>query len=119
MQQNRKIIPVILCGGSGSRLSLNNKNNTPKQFINFGNWTLLGKTLERIKSNIFDTPLISTNLKYFKEIKKHLIKHKIKNYKIILEPKKKKYCACYCLCCFVKRGSCASTFNFFLIRSSY
>ncbi len=84
-----KIRPVILCGGSGTRLWKKEKNHQPKQFINFGNWTLLGKTLERIKSNIFDIPLISTNLKYLKEIKKHLKKHKIKDYKIILEPSKK------------------------------
>ena len=83
-----KIRPVILCGGSGTRLWTNHKNHQAKQFIDFGNWTLLGKTLERIKNQIFDVPLISTNSKYLKEIKKHLKKHKIKKYKIILEPTK-------------------------------
>ena len=83
-----KIKPVILCGGSGNRLWTNQKNHQAKQFIDFGNWTLLGKTLERTKHQIFDTPLISTNFKYLKEIKKHLKKHKIKKYKIILEPAK-------------------------------
>jgi len=83
-----KIKPVILCGGSGNRLWTNQKNHQAKQFIDFGNWTLLGKTLERTKHQIFDAPLISTNFKYLKEIKKHLKKHKIKKYKIILEPAK-------------------------------
>ena len=83
-----KIRPVILCGGSGTRLWSNQKNHQAKQFIDFGNWTLLGKTLERTKNQIFDVPLISTNLKYLKDIKKHLKKHKIKKYKIILEPAK-------------------------------
>ena len=83
-----KIRPVILCGGSGTRLWPNKKNNQAKQFINFGNWTLLGKTLERIKKPLFDFPIISTNLKYLKEIKKHLKKHKIHKYKIVLEPVK-------------------------------
>ena len=83
-----KIRPVILCGGSGTRLWPNKKNNQAKQFINFGNWTLLGKTLERIKKPLFDFPIISTNLKYLKEIKKHLKKHKIFKYKIVLEPVK-------------------------------
>ena len=73
-----KIRPVILCGGSGSRLWPGSKNHQPKQFIDFGNWTLLGKTLERIKNSLFDPPIISTNLKYLNEIKKHLRKHKIK-----------------------------------------
>ena len=83
-----KIRPVILCGGSGTRLWTNQKNHQAKQFIDFGNWTLLGKTLERTKNQIFDPPIISTNLKYLKEIKKHLKNHKIKKYKIILEPAK-------------------------------
>ena len=84
-----KIRPVILCGGSGDRLWPNKKNHQIKQFIDFGNWTLLGKTLERIKDSLFDSPIISTNLKYLKEIRKHLKKHKIKKYKIVLEPAKK------------------------------
>ena len=84
-----KIRPVILCGGSGTRLWSNLKQHQAKQFIDFGGWTLLGKTLERIKGSLFDTPIISTNLKYLKEIKKHLKRHKIKKYKIILEPTKK------------------------------
>ena len=84
-----KIRPVILCGGSGSRLWSNDKNHQAKQFIDFGNWTLLGNTLERIKKSLFDTPIISTNLIYLKDVKKHLKKHKIKKYKIVLEPAKK------------------------------
>ena len=84
-----KIRPVILCGGSGSRLWPNKKNYQAKQFIDFGNWTLLGRTLERGKNSLFDAPIISTNLKYLKEVKKNLKKHKIKKYKIVLEPSKK------------------------------
>jgi len=84
-----KIRPVILCGGSGSRLWSNSKKHQAKQFIDFGGWTLLGKTLERIKGSLFDAPIISTNSKYLKEIKKHLKKYKIKQYKIVLEPAKK------------------------------
>ncbi len=84
-----KIRPVILCGGSGTRLWPNQKKYQAKQFINFGKWTLLGKTLDRIKNSLFDTPIISTNLKYLKEVKKNLKKHKIKKYKIILEPVKR------------------------------
>jgi mannose-1-phosphate guanylyltransferase/mannose-6-phosphate isomerase len=84
-----KIRPIILCGGAGTRLWPNSKNHQAKQFIDFGNWTLLGKTLDRVKSSTFDTPIISTNLKYLKEVKKHLKKHKIYKYKIILEPAKR------------------------------
>ena len=84
-----KIRPVILCGGAGTRLWPNSKNHQAKQFIDFGNWTLLGKTLERVKSSTFDAPIISTNLKYLKEVKKHLKKHKLSRYKIVLEPAKR------------------------------
>ena len=84
-----KIRPVILCGGSGTRLWSDKKHHQPKQFIDFGNWTLFGKTLERIKNSIFDYPIISTNKKYLSEIKKHLRLKSFKNYRIVLEPAKR------------------------------
>ena len=71
-----KIRPVILCGGAGTRLWPNLKNTQAKQFIDFGNWTLLGKTFERINNNSYDFPIISTNLKYLKDVKKTLKKSK-------------------------------------------
>jgi 2-C-methyl-D-erythritol 4-phosphate cytidylyltransferase len=43
---------VVLAQGFGQIL----KNHQAKQFIDFGNWTLLGKTLERVKASIFDAP---------------------------------------------------------------
>ena len=84
-----KIRPVILCGGAGTRLWPNSKIHQAKQFIDFGNWTLFGKTLDRTKALIYDAPIISTNKKYLKEVKKYLKKSKIKKYKIVLEPAKK------------------------------
>ena len=84
-----KIRPVILCGGAGTRLWSNSNNHQAKQFIDFGNWTLLGKTLERIKASIYDDPIISANKKYLKQVKQHLKKNKIKKYKIVLEPSKR------------------------------
>ena len=84
-----KIKPVIMCGGAGTRLWPQLKNNLPKQFINFGGWTLFEKTLQRIKNSIFDYPIISTNLAYVDLVRKHLLKCKIKKFKIVLEPSKK------------------------------
>ena len=84
-----KIRPVILCGGAGTRLWPGIKKHQAKQFIDFGGWTLFGKTLERVKNSIFDYPIISTNLGYLKEIKKILKIYKIKRYRIVLEPVKK------------------------------
>ena len=84
-----KIRPVILCGGAGTRLWPNTKKYQAKQFIDFGGWTLFGKTLERIKSPLFDFPIISTNLKYLKDVKKNLKNKGISKYIIVLEPAKK------------------------------
>ena len=84
-----RIKPVILCGGSGSRLFPHFKQSPSKQFIDFGGWSLLEKTLDRIKSSLFDTPILSTNKIYENLVRKALKKKKIKKYKIILEPLKK------------------------------
>jgi mannose-1-phosphate guanylyltransferase/mannose-6-phosphate isomerase len=84
-----KIRPVILCGGAGTRLWPNQKNHQAKQFIDFGGWTLMQKTLERIKNSTFDYPIISTNSKYLKQVRSALKKNKFKKYKIVLEPAKK------------------------------
>ena len=84
-----KIRPVILCGGAGSRLWPNHKEHQAKQFIDFGGWTLIQKTLERVKNSIFDYPIISTNSKYLKQVRLALKKNKFKKFKIVLEPAKK------------------------------
>ena len=84
-----KIIPVILCGGAGTRLWPKSKNNQAKQFIDFGGWTLFERTLLRIKNKIYDSPVIVTNKSYLKPVKKFLLKHKFQRWFIILEPVKK------------------------------
>ncbi len=84
-----KIRPVILCGGEGTRLWPNQKKHQAKQFIDFGGWTLIQKTLERVKNKVFDYPIISTNQKYLNQVKYYLKKSSIKKYKIVLEPSKK------------------------------
>ena len=90
MNENfKKIKPIILCGGAGTRLWPESKNSIPKQFIDFGKWTLFEKTLERIKSSIFDAPVISTNSKYLAQVTHYLKKTKITNFKIVLEPSKR------------------------------
>ena len=80
-----KIKPVIMCGGEGTRLWPQSKNSLPKQFINFGGWTLMQKTLERVKNPIFDYPIISTNQKYLKQVKFYLRKS-VLHFSFILLP---------------------------------
>ncbi len=84
-----KIRPVILCGGAGTRLWEESKNNLAKQFIDFGGWNLFQKALERVTSSTFDYPIISTNSRYLKLVIRDLRKLKIKKYKIVLETSKK------------------------------
>ncbi len=84
-----KILPVIICGGAGTRLFPESKDNLPKQFVDFGNWNMFQKTLERINSSIYLPPIISTNIKYLSLVKKYLKKYKIKRYIIVSEPCKK------------------------------
>ena len=48
-----KIRPIVLCGGAGTRLWPDQNNYQAKQFIDFGGWTLISKTLKRIKNPIF------------------------------------------------------------------
>ncbi len=46
-----RLLPVILCGGKGTRLWPLSRELYPKQFIEFGDGsTLLGATLERVKT---------------------------------------------------------------------
>ena len=84
-----KIRPIILCGGAGTRLWPQSKNNLAKQFIDFGGWCLFEKTLLRVKASKFDYPIISTNKKYLNQVKKYLAKTRIKKYRIVLEPTKR------------------------------
>jgi mannose-1-phosphate guanylyltransferase/mannose-6-phosphate isomerase len=108
-----KIIPVILCGGAGTRLWPKSKKNMPKQFIDFGGWTLFQKTLLRIKNPIFGHPIISTNLSYLSLVRKYLSKYKISKYKIILEPYKKNTASAILSCTLLKEVSYEQPMIFF------
>ncbi len=100
-----KIKPVILCGGAGTRLWSESEKKLPKQFIDWGGWTLFGKTLERIKGAIFDYPIITTNAAYLKLVKKYLKKHKVKKYQIILEPFKRNTAPAILSSALIQKGS--------------
>ena len=102
---NLKIVPVILCGGSGTRLWPISNENTPKQFvlvypgINLFQMTLIRLSYLDIE---FDTPVvvcgnehidkINRSFKEYKKYKKHMFKYKynrFKKLKIIAEPSNK------------------------------
>lgn len=62
----QKITPVILCGGSGTRLWPLSRTSFPKQFLKLNDEnSLFQKTLIRLASNdIYAEPLILTNNEY-------------------------------------------------------
>ena len=62
----KKVIPVILCGGKGTRLWPLSRQNCPKQFLSLcgeNDKSLLQKTYERKLSNIngLQDPIIICN----------------------------------------------------------
>jgi len=59
---NQKIYPVILCGGSGTRLWPLSRKSHPKQFLALsGDKSFLQKTLIRLSGAGFEKPLIVSN----------------------------------------------------------
>jgi mannose-1-phosphate guanylyltransferase / mannose-6-phosphate isomerase len=61
----QQITPVILCGGSGSRLWPLSRKSYPKQFVPLvGNKTLFQNSSERLNGPQFKDPIIVTNSDY-------------------------------------------------------
>ena len=99
MKSYVKTRPIILCGGSGSRLWPVSTDNFPKQFIEFmDNKSLFEVTLERtkkIKNSLM--PIVISNQKYEFIIKNLLKKINLKAH-IILEPVNKSTVTAFYLC---------------------
>ncbi|WP_250462451.1 mannose-1-phosphate guanylyltransferase/mannose-6-phosphate isomerase [Microbulbifer litoralis] len=58
--ENRTITPVILCGGSGTRLWPKSRRMLPKQLLNLtGEQTMLQQTLERVRC--YSKPIVVCN----------------------------------------------------------
>ncbi len=84
------IIPIILCGGTGSRLWPLSRRSFPKQFIAFGsedNKSLLQKTQERLRKikNIKD-PILICNEEHRFIVAEQMSQIKVKPNRILLEP---------------------------------
>ncbi len=60
-----KILPVIMCGGSGTRVWPESRETLPKQFIPLvGERSTFQTTMEMLADPAFDTPLIISNIDY-------------------------------------------------------
>lgn len=82
------IIPVILCGGVGSRLWPLSREDNPKQFLRLkNNRSLFQETVLRVSDKlIFSAPLIICGEKYKFKIASELEEIGVKPYAILLEP---------------------------------
>jgi mannose-1-phosphate guanylyltransferase / mannose-6-phosphate isomerase len=69
-----KVRPLIMCGGSGTRLWPVSRDSSPKQFAALlGDRSTFQETLLRVSdSNIFDTPLIIANIAHRFTIERQL-----------------------------------------------
>lgn len=62
---DNSLIPVILCGGAGTRLWPASRNSYPKQFLSFGGATsLFQDTLSRVSGEQYDRPIIVSGNDY-------------------------------------------------------
>ncbi len=84
-----KIIPIIVCGGNGTRLLPFLRDELPKQFLSIlkGSSNLLQNTLLRFSNkNIFHEPIIVTNFNYREQVLKSLQEISFTAQAIIWEP---------------------------------
>lgn len=60
------IVPLIMCGGAGTRLWPASRENRPKQFLPlFGRFSTFQETLRRVSDpSVFGRPIIVTNAQY-------------------------------------------------------
>ncbi|MCP1845533.1 mannose-1-phosphate guanylyltransferase/mannose-6-phosphate isomerase [Bradyrhizobium sp. USDA 4524] len=60
------IVPLVLCGGAGTRLWPASRDSRPKQFLNlFGSHSSFQETIKRVVDpSLFDKPIIITNAAY-------------------------------------------------------
>ena len=89
MSRNTKIIPVILCGGSGTRLWPMSRTSFPKQYLSFekNNFSFFQMTLNRIKNfDNIDEPIVICNEEHRFITGEQLREINIKPKSIILEP---------------------------------
>lgn len=90
LSRETKIIPVILCGGVGSRLWPVSRDGLPKQFIGFGSdpkASLLAETLGRLKAlSRLEAPVVVAAEEQRFPVAEHLRAAGFPQAEIILEP---------------------------------
>ena len=81
------MIPVILSGGSGSRLWPLSRKQFPKQFLALtGEHTLFQQTLERLVFEGMDTPIVVCNKDHRFIVNEQLANRNLECQRILMEP---------------------------------
>ena len=81
------IHPVILCGGSGTRLWPTSRKSYPKQFTCLnGNESLFQQTIRRVEGQDFNTPIVVTHSDYRFAASEQLQSTKAQDAKLLIEP---------------------------------
>ena len=95
------IFPVILCGGSGTRLWPLSRKTCPKQFVEFEkNTTLFKQTIDRLydalKNASLSDILVVANEDQKEYVNKDILQIQNQNFQIILEPCQKNTAGAIC-----------------------
>ena len=60
-----KILPVIMCGGTGTRVWPESRESLPKQFISLvGPHSTFQMVVEMLADGVFETPIVISNHDY-------------------------------------------------------
>ncbi len=92
-----KLIPVILSGGSGTRLWPLSRTSFPKQFVELLEKPLQTLTIERLQK--FGTGLLITSEKLKDMTERDIIQNKLKIEKVLYEPSSRNTAAAVALSC--------------------
>ncbi len=102
-----KIIPVIMCGGAGSRLWPASRESHPKQLLSFGaGRTLLQDTAARVTGPAYDRPIVVTGQDHRFLVAEQLRALDIEA-EIVLEPARRDSAAAIAAACVIARRRAA------------
>lgn len=97
--------PVIICGGSGSRLWPASRSTFPKQFISLlGERSLLQATLARLRGLTQGKPLLVANAQHRFLVRHQLEEIGVRDYDLVLEPEGRNTAPAIALAAFTMRG---------------
>lgn len=88
MAHSNPIVPVILCGGSGTRLWPLSRKSYPKQFSHFlGDQSLFQSSAMRLSGELFDAPVVVSGADYRFIVTEQLAEIDQNAQAILIEPK--------------------------------